>query len=344
MAVKSWLDIGSGSHFSLANIPFGIITTSRSQIPCPAIAIGDSVINLHIFASEGGFAHLPSIRPHLSVFSQPTLNAFAALGRLIHRDVRRYLQNILAEDTDYPKVLRNNASMRQHALFKREDVTMHLPMQIGDYTDFYAGRHHAYNVGALFRGPANALQPNYLHIPVGYHGRASSVVCSGTPIRRPCGQILDDPTAEPKAPIFAPCRKLDFELELGAFICKGNTMGERIRVNDAEEYLFGFVLLNDWSARDIQAWEYVPLGPFNSKNFATTISPWVVLADALEPYKCKGLENETDLLPYLRERKENNAYNINLRVELKSEFLEDCPLPKLMLFSSGWEENRHNAN
>lgn len=229
-----------------------------------------------------------------------------------------YLQNVFAEDTDHPDILKENSSLRREALIPLTEVISHLPLQIGDYTDFYAGRNHAYNAGVLFRGPSNALQPNYSHLPVGYHGRASSVVVSGSPIRRPCGQILENPTAEPKVPVFAPCKRLDIELELGAFVCKANKMGEPVPIAEAEESLFGFVLLNDWSARDIQAWEYVPLGPFNAKNFATTISPWVVLADALKPFKCKGLENETELLPYLREEDEENVYDINLEVELKS--------------------------
>ncbi|KAL9116266.1 MAG: hypothetical protein Q9187_007208 [Circinaria calcarea] len=191
-------------------------------------------------------------------------------------------------------------------------------MHIGHYTDFFAGRNHAYNVGVMFRGPSNALQPNYTHLPVGYNGRASSVVVSGTPIRRPWGQILENPTADPKIPTFTPCRKLDFELELGAFLCRPNNMGEPVQIDDAEECLFGFVLLDDWSARDIQMWEYVPLGPFNAKNFGTTISPWVVLADALEPFMTEGLKNETELLPYLREKRKQNGYSINLEVDLRT--------------------------
>jgi fumarylacetoacetase len=192
---------------------------------------------------------------------------------------------------------------------------MHMPMQIGDYTDFYAGKHHAFNIGCLFRGPDNALQPNYTHLPVGYHGRASSVVISGTPITRPNGQILENPAANPKVPIFSPCRRLDIELELGAFLCKDNDMGSSVPIANAANHIFGLVLLNDWSARDIQAWEYVPLGPFNSKNFGSTISPWVVLMDALEPFRTDGITNDTELLPYLREKEPGN-YDIRLRVDL----------------------------
>lgn len=203
---------------------------------------------------------------------------------------------------------------------------MHMPMHIGDYTDFYAGKNHAFNVGCLFRGPDNALQPNYTHLPVGYHGRASSVVVSGTPITRPNGQILENPAATPKVPIFSACRRLDIELELGAFLCKGNQMGKNIPISEAADHIFGYVLLNDWSARDIQAWEYVPLGPFLAKNFGSTISPWVVLTDALEPFRCKGIANDTKLLPYLQEKEENNLYDVRLQVDITRK--SDCPSGK----------------
>ena len=316
--LRSWLSIPRGSHFSLANIPFGIISTASSKAPRVAVAIGDHALDLEVFAANNGFSALSTIQPHQAVFSQPTLNAFAALGRPIHSVVRKYIQSVFAEDTPYPEVLKTNPSLQKQAIYPLKEVQTHLPFKIGDYTDFYAGLNHAYNVGVLFRGPANALQPNYKHLPVGYHGRASSVVVSGTPIRRPNGQILENPTAEKKVPSFSPCRKLDIELELGAFVCKANNMGEPISIGEAEESLFGVVLMNDWSARDIQAWEYVPLGPFNAKNFGTTISAWVVLAEALEPFLAKGLENDSELLPYLREKKTDNVYDIKLQVDLKS--------------------------
>ncbi|KAL1966946.1 hypothetical protein VTN77DRAFT_3690 [Rasamsonia byssochlamydoides] len=316
----SWLQIPSNSPFSLANIPFGIISTKSTSSPVPAIAIGDYALNLSAFASANGFSQLPAIHPHLDVFHQKTLNAFAALGRPVHRQVREYLQAVFKADTPYPQLLKDNATLQKEALIPLTEVTNHLPMQIGDYTDFYAGLNHAYNVGVLFRGPANALQPNYKHLPVGYHGRASSIVVSGTPIVRPSGQILANPTADPKVPIFSPCKRLDIELELAAFISTGNKLGEPIPIDEAEDHIFGLVLMNDWSARDIQAWEYVPLGPFNAKNFATTISPWVVLIDALEPFRAQGLEpgNRESLLPYLREKRAANNFDIRLEVELKN--------------------------
>ncbi|KAI9840636.1 MAG: hypothetical protein M1837_001405 [Sclerophora amabilis] len=317
-AARSWLPIQRSSHFSLANIPFGIISSATFASPRPAIAIGDYALDLAEFSSNAGFSGLHSIKPHLSVFSQPTLNAFAALGRPLHREVRQYLQRVLIEDTPFPQMLKANLDLRKRSLVPLNEVQTHLPLEIGDYTDFYAGLNHAYNVGVLFRGPQNALQPNYMHLPVGYHGRASSVVTSGTPIRRPWGQVLENPKADEKVPSFKPCQRLDIELELGAFICRSSIMGQPIPINEAEDSLFGVVLMNDWSARDIQAWEYVPLGPFNAKNFGTTISPWVVLADALEPSRAAGLENQVELQPYLREARKENVYDIKLHIDIRS--------------------------
>ncbi|KAG8625601.1 hypothetical protein KVT40_006002 [Elsinoe batatas] len=318
MALKSWLSISPKSHLSLANIPFGIVSHAKATSPHSAIAIGDYALDLEIFAAHNGFSGLSTIQPHQAVFSSPTLNAFAALGKPIHSAVRKYIQSILLDSTPFPEVLKDNKELQAQALIPLKDVKTHLPMQIGDYTDFYAGMNHAFNVGVLFRGADNALQPNYKHIPVGYHGRASSIVVSGTPIRRPNGQILENPAAAKKTPVFSQCKKLDIELELGAFLCKGNEMGQVVPISKAEDHIFGIVLLNDWSARDIQAWEYVPLGPFNGKNFGSTISPWVVLTDALEPFRSNGLENDTEVLPYLQEGGAKTFYDINLEVDLKT--------------------------
>lgn len=314
--LKSWLKVNPNSDFSLHNLPFGIISTTTNSQPHPAVAIGDNALDLHVFAQENGFAALSLIQPHQAVFSQPTLNAFAALGRPMHRVVREYLQSVLLENGPFPEVLQDNQQLQARALIPLQDCRTHLPMQIGDYTDFYAGLHHAFKVGSLFRGPQNALQPNYKYLPVGYHGRASSVVPSDTPIRRPNGQILLDPTAEPKQPILGPSRKLDLELELGCFVCKPSALGQPVSISDAPEHLFGVVLMNDWSARDIQAWEYVPLGPFNSKNFGTTISPWVVLMDALEPFTTTGLSNDVSHMPYLDEGARKSHFAIDLKVSI----------------------------
>ena len=315
--LQSWLDIPLESDFSLSNLPFGIITSKYSQTERrPAVAIGDHVLDLKAFAAGNGFSALPSLQDNLSVFSQPTLNAFAALGRPAHREVRAYLQDIFSSASSHAGILQANESLKTASLLPKHETKTHLPMQIGDYTDFFAGVNHAFNVGTMFRGPANALQPNYTHLPVGYHGRASSVVVSGTRIRRPNGQVLLDPTADPKIPAFGPSRRLDIELELGCFLCKSNTLGEPVRIKDAEEHIFGYVLMNDWSARDIQTWEYVPLGPFNAKNFGTSISAWVVLADALDPFRAPKLKNETEILPYLKEGREDTVYDIKLEVDL----------------------------
>lgn len=318
MPLKSWLPIPPSSHFSLANIPFGIISTPQSQAPRPAVAIGDHALDLAIFSANFGFSKLPSILPHLAVFRQSTLNEFAALGQPLHREVRRYLQKIFQENSEFSTLLKTHPALQEKCIFPLKDIQTYLPFQIGDYTDFYVGKNHAQNAGALFRSPEEALHPNYTHLPVGYHGRASSVVVSGTSIRRPWGQVLENPKAEAKTPIFAPSRRMDFELELGAFVCRGNAMGEPIPVDQAYGNLFGLVLMNDWSARDIQGWEYVPLGPFNGKNFGTSVSAWVVLADALEPFASKGLENSTRLLRYLDEGNKETVYNLNLEVDLTS--------------------------
>ncbi|KAE8441014.1 hypothetical protein EG329_006105 [Mollisiaceae sp. DMI_Dod_QoI] len=314
--LKSWLPIPPKSDFSLANIPFGIITSKNSQTQLrPAVAIGDHVLDLLAFSKGNGFSKLPTIAEHLSVFEQPNLNGFAALGRPIHREVRQYLRDVFSESTSHSEVLKENEELRKQALLPKHETKTHLPMEIGDYTDFFAGVNHAVNLGSMFRDPKNALQPNYTFLPVGYHGRASSVVVSGTRIIRPNGQILLDPT-KPNQPTFAPCRFLDIELELACFLCKSNSLGKPINIKEAEEYIFGYVLMNDWSARDIQRFEYVPLGPFTAKNFGTTVSAWVVLADALEPFRANKLKNETEIAKYLREERDDTVYDIKLEVDL----------------------------
>ena len=318
MAPKSWLDIPAGSLFSLANIPFGIITTPASSSPHVGVAIGDYALDLAVFASSSGFSECPAIRSNLEVFSQPALNDFAALGRAVHREVRRYLQEVFKEGSKYSSAKGFTKPYDDRGLFLLKDVKTHLPFRIGDYTDFFVGKHHAQGAGALIRGLEHALHPNYMHLPVGYHGRASSVVVSGTSIRRPHGQIMKDPTAKIPTPIFSPSQRLDFELEIGAFLCKANKMGEPVPIKEAEENIFGLVMMNDWSARDIQGWEMVPLGPFNSKNFGTSVSAWVVLMDALEPFRARGIENENEILPYMREEKKETVYDLNLEVDLKS--------------------------
>ncbi|KAL6890703.1 Fumarylacetoacetase [Trichoderma evansii] len=327
-STTSWVPLDRNGDFSIHNLPFGIFSEGSSQ-PRAGARIGDFVIDLKALASDEQVKQqLSSLRDLAAVFGQASLNAFAERGRSAHRAVRGDLQRILSQSTDVPAILKDNEALKQKVLIPVEKVKMHLPMQIGDYTDFYAGYHHAYKVGVLFRGPDNALQPNYTHLPVGYHGRSSSIVVSGTPIRRPRGQILPNPAATPKEPTTVPCRRLDFELELGCFICKPNEMGESIDINKADEYIFGFVLLNDWSARDIQAWEYVPLGPFNGKNFGSTISPWVVLADALEPFRAEPLPNDTPVQDYLNEKQKKSVFDIQLEVSLTTESGDHVNLTK----------------
>ena len=325
MQSSSWLQIPERSHFSLANIPFGVIGPPHSEAHHAAVAIGDFALDLAVFAQAGGFSEHQDLEEHLEVFLQPTLNSFAALGQRYHRLTRGYLQQVLSAETPFPHILKLNEHLRQDALFPLDEVQNYVPLDIRDYTDFYAGVNHAYNVGVLFRGPENALQPNYTHLPVAYHGRTSSIVISGTPIRRPCGQILRDPSQARKVPEYAPCQKLDFELEIAAFICKPNALGDRINIDNASEHIFGYALMNDWSARDIQAWEYVPLGPFNSKNFGTTISKWVVLPDALEPFKTACLENKTKVLPYLRGKVPQFVYDMHLEVDITSMLCRSRP-------------------
>jgi fumarylacetoacetase len=326
MATKSWLDIPLGSHFSLANIPFGIITTPRCADGHAAIAIGNHVLDLHEFAQHHGFSGLKDLtKTQIATFSRPSLNEFAALGQKVHNQVRLYLQDVMADDTQFPALLKSNLEAQHACLFHKDQVKMKLPMKIGGFTDFFAGKYHADKCGRILRGPANALSPNYLHLPIAYHSRASSVIVSGTGIRRPLGQLLQNPSDS--NPSFGPCSQLDIEVELGALICQGNTLGEPIDVNRADEHIFGFVCLNDWGARDIYKWESAPLGAFNSKSFATTISPWVILKDALEPFRVRGIENNTKLHPYLQERTSDNVYNIKLETEVKGKFsLHSNPL------------------
>jgi fumarylacetoacetase len=317
---ESWVDIDAASEFSLANLPFGIISTKgRSELRV-GVAIGNYALDLSTVCSgpdkDEELWRLCWGRSPCVVVA-PTLNGLAALGservRKIRTAVRRFLSG-----TRRPSWIKQDGSLPTHIFIPLSEVQMHLPMATGDYTDFYAGMHHAFAVGCMFRGPNNALQPNYKHLPVGYHGRSSSLVVSGTPIHRPRGQILDPSSADPKQPTTGPSKKLDFELEMGCFISRPNDMGKAIPVDEAMEYVFGYVLLNDWSARDIQSWEYVPLGPFNGKNFATTISAWVVHPDALDAFRTTGITNDVPLQPYLQESLKENVYDIQLEVDIKS--------------------------
>lgn len=305
--MKSWLKVHATSDFSLHNIPFGIITSPR-HTPRVATIIGDTVIDLYALAQLGYFKEL-SIQTE--VFNKPFLNDFIALGKPTTRKVREHIQLLFDQCSCS---LQDDEKTLQQILIPAAEVTNLLPIQIGDYTDFYSSRQHAYNVGCMFRDPNNALLPNWLHLPVAYHGRASSIVVSGTPVRRPKGQIKPDGH---DTPIFSPSRLLDFELEVAFVVGKPNQQGSTVPTDQAEDHIFGLCLFNDWSARDIQSWEYVPLGPFLSKNFASSLSPWVVTLEALEPFRIEGPTQNPDVLPYLQYRGAGH-FDIHLEVLLQA--------------------------
>lgn len=311
--IRSFIEVEPESHFPIQNLPYGVFRPRSGGTPRIGVAIGDYILDLAVLDSGGHFDTTGAAGKE--VFNQSSLNAFMALGKDVWRQVRAQIQRLLSEDEP---TLRDNDALRNAALIQQWDAEMLLPAQIGDYTDFYASKEHATNVGIMFRGKENALMPNWTHLPVGYHGRASSLVVSGTDVRRPQGQ-MKPPNAD--APLFGPCRQLDFELEMGWFIGPGNVRGEQISVENAEEQIFGLVLVNDWSARDIQAWEYQPLGPFLAKNFATSISPWVVPLEALEPFRTSGPKQEPEPLPYLRTAGAR-AFDINLEVYLQGEGMD----------------------
>jgi fumarylacetoacetase len=290
---KSWVESANvpGNPFPIQNLPYGVFSEPENAARC-CVAIGEEVLDLALLEEE----RLIDTGATQPVFSRGSLNAFMALGTVHWRNVRARLTELLAEGGD--PALRSNDRLRQAAFRQRTAVQMLPPFEVRGYTDFYAGQHHAANVGAIFRGKENALPPNWLSVPIGYNGRASTVVVSGTDVRRPLGQSRP---AGSDLPIFGPTHQLDFELELGAVVGIPSKMGEPISVAEAYENIFGYVLLNDWSARDIQAWEYQPLGPFQGKAFATSISPWIVTAEALEPFRVWTPERERPLLPYLLE-------------------------------------------
>jgi fumarylacetoacetase len=268
-----------------------------------------------------------AISPHVDVFDQPQLNGFMALGKPAWRETRAALQALFVEDN---ATVRDDAVLKAKVLIPIGEVTMHLPARVGDYTDCYSSKEHATNLGKMFRPNGAPLLPNWLHIPVGYHGRASSVVVSGTEIRRPNGQ---QKPKEDEPPIFGPCKLLDIELEMGFFVGPGNSLGDPIAIENAADNIFGMVLLNDWSARDIQKWEYVPLGPFLGKNFGSTISPWVVTMDALEPFVTPNVPQEVEVLPYLKHETPFN-YDIALSAAIKAHDSEAASAPSVVTNSN----------
>jgi len=334
---KSWIPVPENSDFPIQNIPFGVFITKEDVITI-GTRIGNCAIDMGALQQLGYFE---GIELTDDMFMQDSLNDFISDGKKTWRLVRNRLAELFDETNP---TLRDNKSHREVVIFKMEDIEMLLPVQIGDYTDFYSSKEHATNVGKMFRDPENALLPNWLHIPVGYHGRSSTIVPSGIPVHRPYGQTL--PNGE-TTPVFGPSRLVDFELETAFITTDANLMGEPIPVEEAEEHIFGMVLFNDWSARDIQKWEYVPLGPFLAKNFASSISPWIVTMDALEPFRTKGPEQSPEPLPYLKQ-KGKKAFDINLEVLIKPENSEETVVSrsnfKYMYWSMAQQLAHHTIN
>ncbi len=317
---RSWIASANDpcTDFPLQNLPYGVFSTAGDRLRC-GVAIGDRIVDLAAAEKAGKL-------DAAGTFAAPVLNDFIALGRPAWDRVRARLTELLAEggDRDLPTVA-------------MADATLHLPIRVTEFTDFYASKNHAFNVGALFRGPDNALPPQWTHMPIGYNGRASSVVVSGTDIVRPMGQVRGE-----NGPEWTACRRLDLELELGAIVSADTPMGERLSVEDAERAIFGYVLLNDWSARDIQAWEYQPLGPFQSKALGTTISPWIVTVAALEPFRCAGAPRDNPLLPYLREERPG-FFDINVGWSLNGQEMGRTNY-NVMYFSSAQQLAHHTES
>ena len=307
-SLKSWVETANDPKcdFAVQNLPFGVFSTAISPIERIGTAIGDQIVDLSVLVDAGLLSGV------VNIFDQSSLNAFMAMGPTRWKDIRTRLSALLS---GADPALRDNAALCDRAFVAQDDATLHLPIQVTEFTDFYASREHATNVGRMFRDPDKALMPNWLHMPVGYNGRASTVVVSGTDIIRPSGQVR---LPDADAPVFQASAKLDIELEMGAIVGTPNAMGSRISPDEAEDMIFGYVLLNDWSARDIQIWEYQPLGPFQAKAFATTISPWVVTSDALAPFQTNGPDQYPAPLPYLRQDGLRNV-DLNLEVTIQTE-------------------------
>ncbi|MCW9037581.1 fumarylacetoacetase [Altibacter sp.] len=334
---KTWLDTPADTDFPIQNIPFGVFLT-RDDIITIGTRIGDYAIDLGALHQLGYFKGIDLTD---DIFLQDSLNDFIADGRKTWRLVRNRISDIFLEGNNS---LRDNKEHCNKVLFTMDEIEMQLPVDVGDYTDFYSSKEHAFNVGSLFRDPENALLPNWLHIPIGYHGRSSSIIPSGTPIRRPVGQTKPGDYAIPG---FGPTKLLDFELEMAFITTDSNDLGKRVSINDAENYIFGLVLFNDWSARDIQAWEYVPLGPFLGKSFASTISPWIVTLDALESFRVEGPAQNPEPLPYLKQGKKKN-FDIKLEASIQPEGGEETVVAasnfKYMYWSMAQQLTHHTVN
>lgn len=334
---KSWINVPDNCDFPIQNIPFGVFITKDDVITI-GTRIGDSAIDMGALQQLNYFE---GIELTDDMFMQDTLNDFISDGKKTWRLVRNRLAELFDETNP---LLRDNEEHKEIIIFDVKDIEMQLPVLIGDYTDFYSSKEHASNVGKMFRDPENALLPNWLHIPVGYHGRSSTIIPSGFPVNRPMGQTL--PNGE-TTPVFGPSRMVDFELEIAFITTDANIMGENIPISEAEDYIFGMVLMNDWSARDIQKWEYVPLGPFLAKNFATSISPWIITMDALEPFRTKGPKQDPVPFPYLQLKGKHN-FDIKLEVaiqpENKTETIVSRTNFKHMYWSMSQQLAHHTSN
>lgn len=325
--MNSWMNISEDSDFSIYNIPFGVFSSNGISNRV-GVAIGDKVLDLLVL-NQSGFLDFGISN---SVFENEFLNDFIALGKEKTNAVRVFIQSELCNPSSKLKELPN-------CFYSQSEVTMHLPIKVGDYTDFYSSIEHATNLGKLFRDPENALLPNWRHLPVGYHGRASSIILSGQPIHRPKGQTkpVDGD------PIFGPCRLLDFELEMAFVIGKASNLGDSISTDQAGDYIFGMQLFNDWSARDIQKWEYVPLGPFLGKSFASSVSPWVVTMEALSYFKVAGPKQEPKVLPYLEYSGDKN-YDINLQVSIAPDGGEETVISNSNYKYMYWNQEQQLAH
>ena len=331
--LKSWIETPENSDFPIQNIPFGIFSTSENSSRVATI-IGDTLIDIAALEELG---YLSDLEIDTWSYESDSLNMLMDAHKEGTRALRDRLSDIFEEGN---AELRDNETDKKHILFDSASVTMHLPVEIGDYTDFYSSREHATNVGTMFRDPNNALLPNWLHIPVGYHGRSSSVIVSGTDIKRPYGQTKPN---DNEPPVFGPSRLVDFELEMGFITYDANRLGDRISTNQAEDYIFGMCLFNDWSARDIQKWEYVPLGPFLAKNFASHVSPWIVTLDALQPYKIDGPIQDPEVFDYLKYDGQKN-YDIELDVFIQPVNEEETRVSKSNFKYMYWNMSQQLAH
>lgn len=335
--MKSFINYPSDSDFSIYNIPFGVCVFNKEYI-ANATRIGDIIIDLATLFDLGYFEDIKGLSDN--VFEGYTINEFIELGKPVTNQVRERIQELLLEDS----LLSKDERALEECFYNLDEIQMMMPLHIPNYTDFYSSIQHATNVGMMFRDPANALLPNWKHLPVGYHGRASSIVLSGIDITRPCGQVKP---IDAEKPIFSASKQLDFELEMAFVVNKNTDLGERISVSEAEDAIFGMMIFNDWSARDIQSWEYVPLGPFLGKNFGSSISPWIVTLEALKPFKTQSPKQEPEVLDYLK-FEGNKNYDINLQVYLKPENSEENLISesnyKLMYWNMFQQLAHHTVN